>query len=272
MGTSELSTAEITFNGAVGYPAGPLEKGVANVVGIVLTYSRLTVGLSAAASMIRAAREAIAYARRRSAFDVTISDFPMLKGQLETLDLFAKRTTAGAFNLYHDFLMLPEGLKGGLVTNEPDAVKRKRFEIRELIMLQKITASWDATDVLRLAMSVFGGHGVMEDFSSLPRLFRDAAINELWEGPRNVLLTQMHRDLSRASSWYDPADFVRNILAGFDRAKTESLAARMKKLASSDLLLSGSASMEACREWDVFCADLFHAYQDRALASIPSRK
>jgi hypothetical protein len=48
-------------------------------------------------------------------------------------------------------------------------------------MLQKITASWDCTDVIRQAMSVFGGHGIMEDFSSLPRRFRDSAINELWK-------------------------------------------------------------------------------------------
>ena len=49
MGTSELTTAELTFDGAVAYPVGPLDRGLANVVGIVLTYSRLTVGLSGAA-------------------------------------------------------------------------------------------------------------------------------------------------------------------------------------------------------------------------------
>jgi hypothetical protein len=36
----------------------------------------------------------------------------------------------------------------------------------------------------------------------LPRLFRDAAVNELWEGPRNVLLTQIHRDCRRAAELY----------------------------------------------------------------------
>ena len=36
MGTSELTTAEITFDGAIAYPLGPLDRGVANVVGIVL--------------------------------------------------------------------------------------------------------------------------------------------------------------------------------------------------------------------------------------------
>jgi alkylation response protein AidB-like acyl-CoA dehydrogenase len=268
MGTSELTTAELTFNGAVGYPAGPLDRGLANVVGIVLTYSRLTVGLSAAASMTRAAREAAAYAERRTAFGMKICDFPMLKGQLWRLELFAKRTTAGAFALYRDFLALPEGLRGGLVTDEHPEIRRKRFEIRELIMLQKIAASYDATDMLRLAMSVFGGHGVMEDFSSLPRLFRDAAINELWEGPRNVLLTQIHRDLARAASWYAPEEFVRNILAGSDPAVVDALVMRMRPLAESDLMFSGDASIKAGGEWDAFCHDLFHAYQDRALSEV----
>jgi hypothetical protein len=43
-------------------------------------------------------------------------------------------------------------------------LRQKRFDVRELVMLQKISASWDAVDQLRMAMSIFGGHGVMEDF------------------------------------------------------------------------------------------------------------
>ena len=83
-------------------------------------------------------------------------------------------------------------------------------------MLQKITVAWDAVDQLRMAMSIFGGHGVMEDFSSLPRLYRDAAVNELWEGPRNVLLSQIHRDLQQVQAVIRPAEFVGNLLAGAD--------------------------------------------------------
>jgi len=268
MGTSELTTAEISFNGTVAYQAGPLDRGLANVVGIVLTYSRLTVGLSAAASVTRAAREAKGYAERRSAFGLNINLFPMLKGQLAKLDLYAKRTTAGAFKLYHEFLALPGGLKGGIVADEPEDIRKKRFRIRELIMLQKITASWDATDMLRLAMSVFGGHGVMEDFSSLPRLFRDAAINELWEGPRNVLLTQIHRDLLKAAAWYAPEIIVKDILSGADKTVIADLSARMKELSESNLLGEGDSSIIACEKWDIFCHDLFHAYQDMALGEI----
>ncbi len=71
-------------------------------------------------------------------------------------------------------------------------------------MLQKITTAKDAPNVIRKAISIFGGHGVMEDFSDLPRLFRDSIVNELWEGPRNVLLTQIYRDLKRVKDFYSP--------------------------------------------------------------------
>ncbi|MGE5398605.1 MAG: acyl-CoA dehydrogenase family protein [Chitinophagales bacterium] len=269
MGTSELTTAEITFNGAVAYPVGSLDRGVANVVGVVLTFSRLTVGLSAAAFMTRAVREALQYSKFRDQFGIKIEKFPLLAYQLGNLERAAKRTTAAAFKLYKEFLSLPGGLKGGLGEDEPLEIRQKRFEIRELIMLQKIAASWDCTDVLRGAMSVFGGHGVMEDFSVLPRLYRDSAINELWEGPRNVLLTQMHRDFQRASQWYQPADFVRNILKDADPATVEGLAEEMTALlAHPSLLVLDDETLKVCRRWDQFCGDLYHAYQDIALAEV----
>ncbi|MBW2095242.1 MAG: acyl-CoA dehydrogenase family protein [Deltaproteobacteria bacterium] len=97
MGTSELTTAEITYNGAVAYPVGPLDRGVANVVGIVLTYSRLTVGLSGAANMTRAVREAKKYSELRDAFGLTIGRFPMVEAQIRDMEHAAQRTTAGAF-------------------------------------------------------------------------------------------------------------------------------------------------------------------------------
>ncbi len=268
MGTSELTTAELTFGGAVAYPVGPLERGLANVVGVVLTYSRLTVGLSGAAGITRASREAAGYARVRTAFGLKIADFPLLKHQLATMEGAAKRTTAGAFKLYHDFLGLPGGLKGGLSTDEAPDIRRRRFAIRELIMLQKITAAWDATDMLRLAMSVFGGHGVMEDFSSLPRLYRDAAVNELWEGPRNVLLTQIHRDFQRASAWYAPGEFVADILAGADPDTIAELGQEMEALIRAELLSPDPEAVKTCEQWDRFCHTLFHAYQDQAVAEV----
>jgi hypothetical protein len=247
-----------------------MERGVANVVGIVLTYSRLTVGLSAAAFMTRAVREVKKYTEFRQAFGLKIADFPMAAGQIRKIERVTRQTTAGACKLYRQFLDLEGGLKGGLA-NEPEQLRKKRFAIRELIMLQKITASWDCTDVIRTSMSLLGGHGVMEDFSCLPRLYRDAAVNELWEGPRNVLLTQIHRDLQRASKWYAPEDFINYILAGASSDELASYSEELKEILDHPHLLSmDDMTIEICERWDIFCHTLFHAYQQTALKEIES--
>ena len=269
LGTSELTTGEITFDGAVAYPIGALDKGIATVVGIVLSYSRLTVGLSSAASMTRAAREAKKYSTFRSAFGLSIGKFPMLARQITSIQNSAKRTTAGAFKLYSEFLKLEKELKGDAVTGNPEKMKKQRFNVRQLIMLQKITASSDAVDVLRTALSVFGGHGVMEDFSSLPRLFRDAIINELWEGPRNVLLSQIHRDCRQVLDGYQPVEFIENVLAGCDHSVIKELGDEMAELLSHPNLLGmNEKTFEVCEGWDKFCQKLFQTYQDRSLAEI----
>ena len=266
MGTSELTTGEITLNGAVAYQVGPLDRGLANVVAVVLTYSRLTVGLWGASSMMRAWREAEKYCEFREAFGMPISRFPMVAGQLAKLENTAKRTLAAAFRLYRDVLALPGGFAGKAGPEESEALKKKRFDVRELIMLQKITTSWDAPVLLRSAMSLFGGHGVMEDFSSLPRLYRDAAVNELWEGPRNVLLTQIHRDLQKASAWYSPTEFVNNILAGADADLVQEFEKEIVRILSYPSLYEMSDEIIAvCEQWDNFCHRLFQAYQDIAL-------
>ncbi len=271
MGTSELTTAELTFNGTVAYPVSSFERGLANVVGIVLTHSRLTVGLSGAASMTRGAREARLYGAFREAFGKSIAEFPLVSAQLTELEKHARRSTAGAFKLYQRFLELDGAIKVGININEPLALRQKRFEVRELVMLQKITTSWDAVDQLRLAMSIFGGHGVMEDFSSLPRLYRDAAVNELWEGPRNVLLTQLYRDIMQVRDWYEPAVFVRNLLAGADRSSVEEFEDEIEDIvAQLDPALPKSTGIEAWRRWDRYCHRLFHACQDLALQEIIS--
>ncbi len=269
MGTCELPTAELTFNGAVAYPVGPMQRGLANVVGIVLTYSRLTVGLASGAGMARGYREAKKYSEFREAFGMKIGSFPLVTLQLREMELFSKRTTAGAFKLYREFLGLEGGLKGGLITDEPEEMRRRRFNVRELIMLQKITAAADSTDMSRKAMSIFGGHGVMEDFSSLPRFYRDAAVNELWEGPRNVLLTQIHNDLKRASDWYGPAEFVASVLQGADNGIIRNFADELEDLLKIPHLFGqDDYTLEVCARWDIFCSEFFHAYQNLALTEV----
>jgi len=263
LGTSELPSAEITYDGAKAYQLGSLEKGVAIAVGIVLTKSRLDIGSSSSAFMLRAVREALQYSQFREVFGKKVQDFPLASGQLLDIELTAKRTMAALFKIYDSYFTFHENNDGS------DQMKKLQFQLRELILLQKIKTSHDAVGTLRTAISLFGGNGVIEDFSSIPRLFRDAMVNELWEGPRNVLLAQIHRDIKRVASWYKPEDFVADLLAGCDSKLIDEFTERLKSGLEYDLAAQpNSTTIQQAKDWERFCDDLFFAYQEQAFKEV----
>ncbi|HSN53391.1 MAG TPA: acyl-CoA dehydrogenase family protein, partial [Candidatus Sulfomarinibacteraceae bacterium] len=53
-----------------------------------------------------------------------------------------------------------------------------------------------ATRVARDGIEVLGGNGTIEDFSIMPRLYRDAIVIESWEGTHNTLCAQVLRDFT----------------------------------------------------------------------------
>lgn len=268
LGTAELPTAEIDFDGALAYPIGPSDRGVANAVGIVLTLSRMAVGVSSAANMTRAAREALLYSKFRDVFGEKINQHPLAANQLNEIVEAANKTTAGAFKIYNLFIKLGCKLQPSLFSNEPIEMQKARFNLRELILLQKIFTSFAAVDVVRKAISIFGGHGVIEDFSSLPRLLRDALVNELWEGPRNVLLMQIYRDLQRISKFYSPDEFVLSILEGGDKSEVEEIAEQFLQVLKKPLVGVERNNLKDAAEWEQLCERLFHCYQSIALDDI----
>ncbi|MFW9929996.1 MAG: acyl-CoA dehydrogenase family protein [Candidatus Thorarchaeota archaeon] len=269
LGTAELPTAEVTYNGAIGYPVGPLEKGLADVVGIVLSLSRLHVAFGMAAGALRVAREASLYAQFRYAFGVPVSLFPLMMNQINDLNHYARRTAAGTFKVYSEYIHFEEQLISGIrdmekIENLED--RKRRFRLRELIMLQKIVVADEAPKMIRLAISFFGGHGVMEDFLSLPRLHRDAMIMELWEGPRSVLLTQIHRDFQRVANWYSSGEFIHDLLQGASDDVINEYTMEFKRIIDTESLLkNNSETLKICRDWEIFSNKLFIAYQEQAL-------
>jgi len=219
--------------------------------------------------MVRAAREALLYSEFRDVFGRKICEWPMAARQVRDLVETAQRSTAGVFKVYDLFLRLGCRLQPGLKSKEPPEIQKLRFDLRELIILQKLHTAYEAVSEIRKAMSIFGGHGVIEDFSSLPRLFRDATVNELWEGPRNVLLMQVFRDLQRVSQWYPPGEFVRSVLQGMPEDLVNDLSAQLADfLEKPPLFELDSDSMERAVKWEEYCGTLFRAYQDSALKDV----
>lgn len=250
VGTTELPSGEIDYDGAVAYRIGPEDRGVALAVGIVLTRSRLDIGFGSAAFVMRAAREVKLYARFRHVFDRTIDGFPMAAAQVDELENAAKRMTATAFHVYAMFM------------EQDDYDELQQFAVRELILLQKIYAAKEAVDQLRLAMSMFGGNGAIEDFSAIPRLFRDSLVNELWEGPRNVLLTQIYRDLLRMRKTVPLEKILEAMFPQLSAAEVQQYGARIDSIMAENILDTPTPSNKmSAKNWELIWEELFMSFQ-----------
>jgi hypothetical protein len=78
----------------------------------------------------------------------------------------------------------------------------------------------ESTRLARDAMIVLGANGIEERFSPLPRLYRDALIMEIWEGPHDLLFTQAMRDLTRFD--VDGGEFIARVSGEEEPSAAES--------------------------------------------------
>ena len=265
MGTAEVPTAELEYEGAICYSIGPTNRGVANAVGIVLSLSRIGIGISSAADITRAAREAQLYAEFRDVFGTKIGEWALANQQVRDLVHEAQRCLAGVCKIYALYQELGGRLQPGLASDEALEIQRRRFLLRELIIMQKLVTAYDSVDALRKAISIFGGHGVIEDFCSLPRIFRDVAVNELWEGPRNVLLMQLFRDIGRAAEFYPPDQFLGDLLSGALQTEITELSRRAMEFAANPPFQKlDEDSRRRAVAWEQFIVDIFRVYQAAA--------
>ena len=209
LGTRALATGEIEFDGAAAYPLGPLEDGFRTAVGVLNT-SRWLNALGSAGLMRRATIVAWEFAREREAFGRVISDYPLVRENLAVMKAEADAALASTMELTELVDRIDKGEAG-----EEDTAWH-----RVLVNANKFVTSLAATKVTRRGIEALGGNGTIEDFSPLPRLYRDAIVFESWEGTHNVLCAQVLRDLTRL----DAVDLV------VERSgASEQLAARLRR-------------------------------------------
>ncbi|MFV1991765.1 MAG: acyl-CoA dehydrogenase family protein, partial [Acidimicrobiales bacterium] len=187
LGTRGMASGEIDLDGARAWPIGPIEQGFRTVVGVVLNTSRWLTAVGSAGSMRRAYVEAAAYAQHRQAFGQPIAEFPVVRMTLASMKL----TWLGALHACWALTDLEDRIDAD--TASTDDVAFHRFLVNAL----KYTASSAASEVARSGIEVLGGNGTIEDFSVMPRLYRDAMVYESWEGTHNVLCAQVFNDMKR---------------------------------------------------------------------------
>jgi alkylation response protein AidB-like acyl-CoA dehydrogenase len=187
LGTRVLATGEIEFQGALGYPIGALEDGFRIAAGVVLNTSRWLNALGSTGLMQRAYMEASSFARHRSAFGRPLGEFPLIRENLALMKAEEHAALASTLEL----TALVDRIDAGTATDADVAWHRI------LVNANKFVTSIAATSACRRGIEALGGNGTIEDFSPLPRLWRDAIVFESWEGTHNVLCAQVLRDLGR---------------------------------------------------------------------------
>ncbi len=240
LGTRGLASGEIDFTGARAWPIGPIEEGFRTAVSVVLNTSRWFTAVGAAGIMRRAVLEARAFARHREAFGQPIERFASLRTTLADMVV----TADGALCLVMALTDLEDRIDAEAASAED--VHWHRL----LVNLVKYLTSRQATSVVRDGIEVLGGNGTIEEFSVLPRLYRDAIVYESWEGTHNVLAAQVLNDLRRLPL-------------------LEVAGARLGELVHGDVtgleagLASALAGLERCRTDEEFAAWHLRDYLDR---------
>jgi putative acyl-CoA dehydrogenase len=187
LGNRSNASAEVEFEDTVGWRLGDEGRGVATIIEMVAA-TRLDCVLGSAALMRRATVEAIWHCSQRRAFGALLVDQPAMTSVLADLAMESEAATVLAMRLASTF----------------DASDDERGQALRRIMLPlaKLWVTKRATSHVGEALECLGGNGYVEE-SSMPRLYREAPVNAIWEGSGNVQALDLLRVLERNPVSYD---------------------------------------------------------------------
>jgi putative acyl-CoA dehydrogenase len=184
LGNRSNASAEVEYEAASGWLVGEPGRGVATIIEMV-SATRLDCVLGSAAQIRQASVAAAHHAAHRSAFGAALADQPLMAQVLADLALEAEAATALALRL------------AGAADRAARGDEAEAALLRLALPAAKFWICKRAPAVTAEALECLGGNGYVED-SGLPRLYRDAPLNSIWEGSGNVAALDLLRALHRA--------------------------------------------------------------------------
>ena len=205
LGNRSNASAELEFEGAAGWRLGDEGRGVATIIEMV-SMTRLDCVLGSA-SLIRAAlTEAAHHVAHRGAFGRLLGQQPLMQTVIADLALESEAATALAMRL------------AGAVD------RAERPFLRLALPAAKYLVCKRAPTAVVEALECLGGNGYVED-SGLPRLYREAPLNSIWEGSGNVTALDVLRAVTREPEAVEAVNAELDAAAGkdtwYDRALRE---------------------------------------------------
>jgi alkylation response protein AidB-like acyl-CoA dehydrogenase len=216
LGTKSMPSGELTFEGAVAYPVGPIESGF-RCMAEMLNLSRIYNAVASVGNMRRTINTATAYLHARTAFGQVVDQAPMVQANLVKLEV---EQEAGMRLVFEAIALLDKAEAG-------QASTREELALRVLTPLIKYHTAREAVDTASYCAELLGGNGYIEEWP-VARFMRDAQVLPIWEGTTNILVLDVLRAFAKEGA--GPA-----LLAWFGeklaRPKPEALATFHEALA-----------------------------------------
>jgi putative acyl-CoA dehydrogenase len=240
LGNRSNASSEIEFEGTWAQRLGEEGRGVRTIVEMV-SATRLDCVLGSTGLMRRAVSEAAWHASHREAFGARLIDQPLMRQVLADLALEVEAATWLGLRLAH-------------AVDAADSAEQAALR-RIALPMSKYYVCKRAPGLTFEAMECLGGVGYVEE-TGLPRLYREAPVNSIWEGSGNVNALDLLRAMSRSpesldaylqalapAAGCDPAfddqlaDVLNALASGADQARARWLAERMVLLLQTALLV-----------------------------------
>ena len=266
LGDRSNASSEVEFDGTTGWLVGDPGRGVPAIIEMV-NVTRLDCVLGSAGTIRAALTQAIHHARHRTAFGALLVDQPLMQNVLADLAVESEAATA-----------LGIRLAAALDAGEADFLRLAGAAAKFWVC--KRTPA-----VVAEAMEVLGGNGYVEE-SGLPRLYRQAPLNSIWEGSGNVIALDVLRAMSRSSASFAAVaaeiELARGVDARFDDAvkrlhaelgNPDELPMRARRVGGLlALCLQGSLLLRYAPPTvaDAFCASRLGGDWGAVLGSLPA--
>lgn len=168
IGSKGKLTVESVYEDCEATALGRPAHGLANLIRYILKTSRLHVICGGLGHISRGVLEAEAYTQVREAYGKKLAQFPSVVRVLDELRLLRDALTLVSFKAF------------------ALADKDEPLSLMLVPLLKTIVTQYSAV-VVKEALILHGGNGILGDFSVLPRVLNDAIINETWEGTHALL-------------------------------------------------------------------------------------
>ncbi|MFJ6215382.1 isovaleryl-CoA dehydrogenase [Streptomyces sp. NPDC092296] len=271
LGNHSNASAEIEYDGAMGWLVGEEGRGVPTIIEMV-NMTRLDCTLGGAAGMRAALLQAVHHATHRRAFGAALIDQPLMRNVLADLAVESEAATAVA-------LRLAAATDRAAAGDEDEALLR-----RLALPVAKYWVCKRGPAHAAEAMECLGGNGYVEE-SGMPRLYREAPLVSIWEGSGNVAALDALRAMTRSPASVDAFFTEVGRAAGADHRLDAATAALRKELTdpagieyrtrriaeSMALLLQGSLLVRHGHPAvaDAFCASRLGGDHGGAFGTLP---